>query len=169
MKYTEPISILFLFLALESGALIVFWIFYEKIQRKNLRQITVSKKWISRIFSLEFSWKIFIPCCRVKKSCKKWFNYALWEKIIELGKKCISVYVITKMNGNHFLPSSMKQVILKQKWKIISWIFLLLYDLIHIHIESLLYLWKHTCQTWGSLYREKYKNCFLKMGRNSYK
>ena len=73
------------------------------------------------------------------------------------------------MNGNHFLLSSMKQVILKQKWKIISRILLLLYDLIHIHIESFLYLWKHNCQTWGSLYREKYKNCFLKMGRNSYK
>ena len=38
---------------LESGALIVFWKFYEKIQRKN--RITVSKKWNSRIFSLEFS------------------------------------------------------------------------------------------------------------------
>ena len=39
------------------------------------------------------------------------------KKSIKLGKKCISVYVITKMNENHFLPSSMKQVILKRKMK----------------------------------------------------
>ena len=41
----------------------------------------------------------------------------LWGKSIKLGKKCISVYVITKMNGNHFLPSSMKQVLRKQQKK----------------------------------------------------
>ena len=59
----------------------------------------------------------FLPRYSVKESCKKWFNCALWAKSIKLGKKCISVYVITKMNGNHFLPSSMKQVIRKQKMK----------------------------------------------------
>ena len=60
---------------------------------------------------------IFLPRCSGKESCKKWFNSALWAKSIKLDKKCISVYVITKMNGNHFLPSSMKQAILKQKIK----------------------------------------------------
>ena len=61
--------------------------------------------------------RIFLPRCSAKESCKKWFNCGLSAKSIKLGKKCISVYVITKMNGNHFLPSSMKQVILKQKMK----------------------------------------------------
>ena len=62
--------------------------------------------------------RIFLPSpYRAKESCKKWFNCALCAKSIKLDKKCISVYVITKMNGNHFLPSSMKQAILKQKIK----------------------------------------------------
>ena len=52
-----------------------------------------------------------------KNRVKNWFNCALWAKSIKLGKKCISLYVITKMNGNHFLPSSMKQVILKHQMK----------------------------------------------------
>ena len=56
-----------------------------------------------------------------------------------------------------------------KKRKIISTKFFLLYDLIHIHMESLLYLQKHTCQTQSSLNREKYKNCFLHIGRNAYK
>ena len=37
-------SVLFLFFVLENDVLIVFWKFYEKIQRKNLRRITISKK-----------------------------------------------------------------------------------------------------------------------------
>ena len=82
-----------------------------------------------------------------KNRVKNWFNCALWAKSIKLGKKCISVYVITKMNGNHFLPSSMKQVIRKQKMKYHLHENFLLYDLMHIHIESLLYLQKHTCET----------------------
>ena len=112
-------ALLFLFLVLENGVLIVFWKFYEKIQRKNLRQITVSNKMKFSDFFLGIFLKnrIFPPRYSANKSCKKWFNCALWEKSIKLGKKCISVYVITKMNGNHFLPSSMKQVILKRKMK----------------------------------------------------
>ena len=103
----------------------VFWLISEnpmkKIQRKNLRRITVSKK--NEIPSF-FPWHflkntIFLPwryCAN--KSCKKWFSCALWAKRIKLGKKFgISVYVIIKMNGNHFLPFSMKQVIRKQTRK----------------------------------------------------
>ena len=105
---------------LESGALIVFWKFYEKIQRKNLRPITVSKKikFSDFFFGIVLRKRIFLPSrYSAKESCKKWFDCALWAKSIKPGKKCISVYVITKMNGNHFLPSSMKQVIRKQKMK----------------------------------------------------
>ena len=62
--------------------------------------------------------RIFLPLrYSAKESCKRWFNCAPLAKSLKLGKKCISVYVITKMNGNHFLPSSMKQVIRKQKMK----------------------------------------------------
>ena len=109
---------MFFFLVLESGVFIVFWKFYEKIQRKNLRRITVSKKMKFLYFFLGIFLKnrIFLPRCSGKESCKKWFNSALWAKSIKFGKKRISVYVITKMNGNHFLPSSMKQVF-KQKIK----------------------------------------------------
>ena len=64
----------------------------------------------------------------------------MWTKSIKLRKKCISVYVIIKMNGNHFLPSFIKQVILKQKMKNhFQEFFVLFYDLMHFHIESLLY------------------------------
>ena len=74
---------------------------------------------------------IFLPRSSANELCKKWFNCALWAKSIKLGKKCASVCVmcvITKMNGNHFLPSSMKQVILKWKMKNHFHKFLLLYD-----------------------------------------
>ena len=83
--------------------------------------------------------RIFLPRYSPKESCKKWFNWALWAKSMKLGKKCISVYVITEMNGNHFLLSSMKRPFLSEKGKIISMKFFLLHDLIHIHTESLLY------------------------------
>ena len=75
--------------------------------------------------------RIFLPRSSANELCKKWFNCALWAKSIKLGKKCASVCVmcvITKMNGNHFLPSSMKQVILKWKMKNHFHKFLLLYD-----------------------------------------
>ena len=44
-------------------------------------------------------------------------NCPFWAKSVKPGKKCISVYVITKLNGNHFLLSSMKEFICKQKMK----------------------------------------------------
>ena len=115
---------MFLFLVSESGILIVFWKFYEKIQRKNLQRITVSKKkmkFSDFFLGIFLKNKIFLPRCSAKESCKKWFNCGLSAKSIKLGKKCISVYVITKMNGNHFLPSSIKQVILKRKMIVVVW------------------------------------------------
>ena len=115
---------MFLFLVSESGILIVFCKFYEKIQRKNLQRITVSKKkmkFSDFFLGIFLKNEIFLPRCSAKESCKKWFNCALWGKSIKLGKKCISVYVITKMNGNHFLPSSIKQVILKRKMIVVVW------------------------------------------------
>ena len=111
---------MFLFLVSESGISIVFCKFYEKIQRKNLQRITVSKKkmkFSDFFLGIFLKNKIFLPRCSAKESCKKWFNCAIWAKNIKRGKKCISVYVITKLNGNHFLPSSLKQVILKRKMK----------------------------------------------------
>ena len=136
-------AFLFLFLVLESGVLIVFWKFYEKIQRKNLRRIVVLKnmKFSDFFLGIFLRNRIFLPRYSAKESCKKLLNCAPWAKIIKLGKKCISVCAIIRMNGNHFLPSSMKYTsFLSEKWKIISTKFLLLYDLIHIHIKSFLYL-----------------------------
>ena len=72
--------------------------------------------------------RIFLPRSSANELRKKWFNCALWAKSIKLGKKCASVCVITKMNGNHFLPSSMKQVILKWKMKNHFHKIFLLYD-----------------------------------------
>ena len=116
--------------------------FFEKIQRKKIILGTRLKKkmkfsdFFLRIFLKN---RIFLPRYSPKESCKKWFNWALWAKSMKLGKKCISVYVITEMNGNHFLLSSMKRPFLSEKGKIISMKFFLLHDLIHIHTESLLY------------------------------
>ena len=42
-------SVLFLFFVLENDVLIVFWKYYEKIQRKNLQRITISKKYYEKI------------------------------------------------------------------------------------------------------------------------
>ena len=65
----------------------------------------------------KFIEKIYNGLPSQKESCKKSFSCALRAKSIKLGKKCISVYLITKINGNHFLASSMKQIILKRKMK----------------------------------------------------
>ena len=65
----------------------------------------------------KFKEKIYNGLPSQKESCKKSFSCALRAKSIKLGKKCISVYLITKINGNHFLASSMKQIILKRKMK----------------------------------------------------
>ena len=43
--------------------------------------------------------RIFLPPYSTKESHKKWLDCALSAKIIKLGEKCISVYIITKMNG----------------------------------------------------------------------
>ena len=59
-------------------------------------------------------------------------NCQFWAKSVKLGKKCISVYVITKLNGNHFLLSSMKEFICKQKMKNYFHENFLLYDLIKL-------------------------------------
>ena len=69
------------------------------------------------LFGIFLKNKIFLPPDSAKESRKKWFNWGLWGKSIKFGKKCISVHVITKMNGNYFLPSSMKEVIVKRKMK----------------------------------------------------
>ena len=91
----------------------------KKIQRKNLRRIAVLKNMNFSDFFLGIFLRnrIFLPRYSTKESCKKLFNCALWAKSIKLGKKCISVCAIIKMNGNHFLLSSMKQVMLKPKMK----------------------------------------------------
>ena len=65
----------------------------------------------------KFIEKIYNGLPSQKESCKKSFSCALRAKSMKLGKKCISVYLITKINGNHFLASSMKQIILKRKMK----------------------------------------------------
>ena len=110
---------MFLFLVLESGVLIVFWKFYEKSQRENLRRIVVLKnmKFSDFFLGIFLRNRIFLPRYSAKESCKKLLNCAPWAKIIKLGKKCISVCAVIRMNGNHFLPSSMKYVILKWKMK----------------------------------------------------
>ena len=106
----------------------------KKFKEKIYGGLTFQKKKFLEIFLKN---RIFLPSrYSAKESCKKWFNCALWAKSIKLGKKCISVYVITKMNGNHFLPSSMKQVIRKQKMKNHFHENFLLYDLIHNHIAA---------------------------------
>ena len=73
--------------------------------------------------------------------------------------------------GTIFCPLLWNRSFVSKKWKIISTKNFLLYDLIHIHIESLLYLQKHTCQKLSPclMNREENKNCFLKIGRNAYK
>ena len=43
--------------------------------------------------------RIFLPPYSTKESHKKWLDCALSAQIIKLGEKCISVYIITKMNG----------------------------------------------------------------------
>ena len=87
----------------------------KKFKEKIYGGLTFQKKKFLEIFLKN---RIFLPSrYNAKESCKKWFNCALWAKSIKLGKKCISVFVITNMNGNHFLSSSMKQVIRKQKMK----------------------------------------------------
>ena len=86
--------------------------------------------------------RIFLPRCSTKESCKKYINCALWIKSTKFGKKCISVCVIAKVNGNHFLPLLLNRSFLSEKWKIISTKCFLLYNLIHFHIESLLYFQK---------------------------
>ena len=109
------------------------------------------------------------PRYSAKESCKKWFNCAFWAKSIKLGKKCISVYVITKMNGNHFLPSSMKQVIRKQKMKnhfhenfFVAWFDTHSYRELNIFAKPYLSNLKLIKQ-------REIQNCFLKIGRNTYK
>ena len=72
---------------------------------------------LSENFMKKFKEKIYNGLPSQKESCKKSFSCALRAKSIKLGKKCISVYLITKINGNHFLASSMKQIILKRKMK----------------------------------------------------
>ena len=102
----------------------MFWLFSENSMKKFKEKIydglSSQKKMKFSDFFLGIYLKnrIFLPSrYSAKKSCKKWFNCVLWAKSIKLGKKCISVHVITKLNGNHFLPSSIKQVIRKQKMK----------------------------------------------------
>ena len=59
------------------------------------------------------------------------------------------------MNGNHFLPSFMKQVILKQNHsyeKSFPRNFFLFYDLIHFHIESLLCFQRKSIIMWNLLF-----------------
>ena len=95
--------------------MIVFWKFYGKLQWRTLRRITVSKslKFTDNFLRIFLKNRIFLPSYSAKELCKKWAHCALWTKNIKLGKK----YVITKMSGSHFLPSSMKQVVLKRKMK----------------------------------------------------
>ena len=102
----------------------VFWLFSENSPKKfKEKKLLWGRGWKKKMKLSDFflriflKSRIFLPRYSPKESCKKWFNWALWAKSMKLGKKCISVYVITKMNGNHFLPSSMKQVIRKQKMK----------------------------------------------------
>ena len=124
----------------------VFWLFSENSPKKfKEKKLLWGRGWKKKMKLSDFflriflKSRIFLPRYSPKESCKKWFNWALWAKSMKLGKKCISVYVITEMNGNHFLLSSMKRPFLSEKGKIISMKFFLFYDLIHIHTESLLY------------------------------
>ena len=124
----------------------VFWLFSENSPKKfKEKKLLWGRGWKKKMKLSDFflriflKSRIFLPRYSPKESCKKWFNWALWAKSMKLGKKCISVYVITEMNGNHFLLSSMKRPFLSEKGKIISMKFFLLHDLIHIHTESLLY------------------------------
>ena len=124
----------------------VFWLFSENSPKKfKEKKLLWGRGWKKKLKLSDFflriflKSRIFLPRYSPKESCKKWFNWALWAKSMKLGKKCISVYVITEMNGNHFLLSSMKRPFLSEKGKIISMKFFLLHDLIHIHTESLLY------------------------------
>ena len=136
------IAICFYFLFWKAVCWLFLKILRKNSKKKNYSEDEVHKKMKFSDFFITVFLKnrIFLPRYSPKESCKKWFNGALWAKSIKLGKKCISVYVITKLNGNHFLLSSMKWSFLSEKEKIISMKFLLLYDLILIHIESLLYL-----------------------------
>ena len=124
----------------------VFWLFSENSPKKfKEKKLLWGRGWKKKMKLSDFflriflKSRIFLPRYSPKESCKKWFNWALWAKSMKLGKKCISVYVITEMNGNHFLLSSMKRPFLSEKGKIISMKFFLLHDLVHIHTESLLY------------------------------
>ena len=112
---------MFLFLVWKA----VIWLFSENSMKKFNKKIydgwlssQKNMKFFDFLLGIFLKNRIFLPWrYSAKGSCKKWFNCALWAKSIKLGEKCISVYVITKLNGNHLLLSSMKQVIGKQKMK----------------------------------------------------
>ena len=107
------------FFVLENGVLIVFRKLYEKIERKNLRWITVSKqlKFTDFFLGIFLKNRIFLEYYSAKELYERMGQLCNVNKKYKTCKKCISVYVIIKMNGKHFLPSSIKQVILQQKMK----------------------------------------------------
>ena len=134
--------------------MIVFRKLYEKIERKNLRWINVSKqlKFTDFFLGIFLKNRIFLEYYSAKELYERMGQLCNVNKKYKTCKKCISVYVIIKMNGKHFLPSSIKQVILQQKMKNHFPEIFLFHDSIHFHVESLLYFQKKSIIIWNLLF-----------------
>ena len=86
----------------------------KKFKEKIYGGLTFQKKKFLEIFLKN---RIFLPSrYSAKESCKNGSIVHFEQKVWNLVRN-VSVYVITKMNEDHFLSSSMKQVIRKQKMK----------------------------------------------------